>query len=324
MDGNAGGVEVEEGGGQVGAVAGEGFGEGEFVAGAHHGHSVAGDVAGQEDGVAGGDVLGGGRRVDDEFAEAGGVDVEAGRVAGAFDGFGVAGEDGDADGRGFGSHGLDDAAEGFQGEAFFEDEAGREGQGTGAGDEEVVDGARHGEFADVSAGEFDGADDVGIGGQDQAGWGGGAGHGGGVAEGRGGGAEGGEEDAADEVAGQGAAAAVREGDGVVAGGGGWEGAGGGGHGLCISVRGHAETGRFHAVRQEKPFRGVAGANRRECAEQPGGLSSPRTSPPRGPSAARARTAPGLPPPGRPSRVPRCPGKTNTPTASRAPAGPKSP
>ena len=168
------------------------------------------EVAAEEDRIAGAN----GRRRDREGVfdepDARGGDVEAVALA-AFDDLGVAGDDGDAGGGGGGAHGGDDALQGIGGQTLFENEGGTEPERTGAAHAEIVDGAVDGELADVAAGEKERADDVGIGGEREAGAGGG--EDGAVVlgvEGRM--REGGAEEAVDQVLGEGASAAVADGD----------------------------------------------------------------------------------------------------------------
>ena len=143
-------------------------------------------------------------------ADAGGGDEDLVALA-AVDDLGVAGDELDAGFGGSGAHGLDDAAEIVDRQAFFEDERGGEIERLRAAHREVVDGAVDGETADVAAGKEDRRDDKGVGGEGEAR----------VADGEHGLivelvehgiAEGGQKDFVDEVGGELAAAAMAEHD----------------------------------------------------------------------------------------------------------------
>ena len=175
---------------------------------------MAAEVAVDEDGVAGLDALGRDFQGVLQDADAGGVDEQA--VAFAFiNDLGVAGDDLHAGLlRGL-LHGGDDLPEGLHGQAFFDDEGGTEIERARAGHRQVVDGAVDGQGTEVAAGEEEGPHDVGIGGEGEA-LAGDVEHAGVVLGFEERVAEGGEEELADELVHELAAAAVGEEDvGVV-------------------------------------------------------------------------------------------------------------
>ncbi len=63
------------------------------------------------------------------------------------------------------AHRVDQAAQGRQGQAGLEDEGSAQEPRAGAAGEQVVYRAVHGEGTDIAAGEFQGADHVGVGGK---------------------------------------------------------------------------------------------------------------------------------------------------------------
>ena len=63
---------------------------------------------------------------------------------------------------------CDDAPKVVHRQAFFENECGREEQRPGAADRQIVDGAVHGQLANVAAGEEEGPHHEGIGGERDA------------------------------------------------------------------------------------------------------------------------------------------------------------
>ena len=137
------GCRCEEGGAEFvkgGGVGAEIAAEFEALALGEDGDAVLAEGAVEQNAVAGADVGGGEADAGGDEADAGGVDEDA--VAGAaLDDFGVAGDDFNGAAAGGLGHGGDDAAEGFEGQAFLKDEARGEVFGDGSADGEVVDGA---------------------------------------------------------------------------------------------------------------------------------------------------------------------------------------
>ena len=99
---------------------------------------------------------------------AGSVDEDPVRLA-LFHHLGVARHDGHSGLVGGASHRGGDPEEQVAGEAFLEDEAGREGQRAGAFHRKVVDGAADGHAAYVRAGELHRGDHVGVRGESEGG-----------------------------------------------------------------------------------------------------------------------------------------------------------
>ena len=100
-----------------------------------------------------------------DHPDAGGVDEYAITLA-ALDHLGVAGDDRHAGGARRVGHRMDDAREIGEGQALFEDEAGGEPERPRAAHGDVVDGAVHGELADVASREEQRRDHVGVGAED--------------------------------------------------------------------------------------------------------------------------------------------------------------
>ena len=134
----------------------------EVAAGDEHGHPVVGEGAGDEHAVAGKHSPGAELDALGDEADPGCRDVDPVALA-ALDDLRVARGDHDAGPSRGGSHRCGDPPQVRDGEALLDDEAGREGEWPRARHGEVVDGAVDGELADVSAGEEERLDDVGIG-----------------------------------------------------------------------------------------------------------------------------------------------------------------
>ncbi len=130
----------------------------------HHRHAVPADVARQQDDVAHPHARGRHHGVLLDQSDAGGVDVEPVALA-PVDHLGVAGHQHHAGRRGRGLHRLHDALQHLHRQALFDDEAGAEELRTRAAHREVVDGAVHGQRADVAAGKEQRPHDVGVGGE---------------------------------------------------------------------------------------------------------------------------------------------------------------
>ena len=130
----------------------DGGGERQALALAHDGDAVISQCAADQHLVTGAADCSGELHARGHLAHAGGVDVDAVRAA-ALDHLGVAGDDGDARlARGL-RHGVDDRSQVRHGVPLFQDEAAGEVAYARAGGGDVVDGAAHGEPADVAAGE---------------------------------------------------------------------------------------------------------------------------------------------------------------------------
>ena len=151
-------------------VAGDFGFEFEAFAHGHDGDAVHGDLAAEENFVAGpGARWGRCSTPSRDHADAGGVDEDSVGLA-AIDDFGVAGDERDARGVGGFAHRVHDSRRNRRiGSPFLEDESDGEMQRARAAHGEVVDRAVDGEFADVAAGEKDRADHVGVGAEGEAG-----------------------------------------------------------------------------------------------------------------------------------------------------------
>jgi hydrogenase maturation protein HypF len=140
----------------------------ELAAGQHDGDAMIADGPGHDDGVA----RPGPRRTEDHVpldeADARGVDVAAVGLA-LLDHLGIPGDDAHAGRGGRGSHRLGDPLQVRDGEAFLQDEPGRQVERGGTGHGQVVDRAVYRQVADVAAGEEQRLDHIGIGGQRQPG-----------------------------------------------------------------------------------------------------------------------------------------------------------
>ena len=161
------GAEADEGGRQL--VHGRGIAlevglELEVAAGDEHGHPVVGERAGDEHAVAREHSPGAELDALGNEADPGRRDVDAVALA-ALDDLRVARCDHHAGASCGRSHRGGDPPQVRDGEALFDDEAGREGEWPRSRHGEVVDGAVDGELADVSTGEEERLDDVGIGGE---------------------------------------------------------------------------------------------------------------------------------------------------------------
>ena len=138
--------------------------EAEPLAGRHHRDAVAGEIAADDDGVAGTDALRLDRLLGHDPADAGGVDEELVGLA-AVDDLEVAGDDLDARRRGRGAHRGDHPPQRLQRKPLLQDEAGAETDRARPAHGEVVDGAVDRERPDVAAGEEERLNDVGVGGE---------------------------------------------------------------------------------------------------------------------------------------------------------------
>jgi hypothetical protein len=164
VDFDAGAEKLEDGFGESGGIAFNGALERQAFADGHDRHSVAAEVAVDQDGVAGLDALGRDfeRVLDDAYP--GGVDEEAVAFAFVHD-LGVAGDDLHAGLLRCLLHRGDELPQGFHGQALLNDEARTEVEGSRAGHRKVVHRAVHSQGAEVATGKEQRAHDVGIGGE---------------------------------------------------------------------------------------------------------------------------------------------------------------